>query len=136
MSPLASIITPEPICCPRDVVTASSTTAGSIFAMAASCCVSMVFALDEEPFDCACEVDDVVTADGVVPVLPWLLVNCQPANRPTPKMAAITSVRSTIATVRPARLRGFCGGPAGGSGPIGYLGGWDASCTGQPAVAG
>src|SRR5437667_411035 len=105
MSPFESIMTPEPICCPCDVVTSSSTTAGSIFAMAASCCVSMVFALDEEPFDCACEVDDDVTTDDVVPVLLWLLANCQPANRPTPKMAAITSVRSTIAAVRPVRLR-------------------------------
>jgi hypothetical protein len=36
--------------------------------MAASCSVSIVFALDEEGFDCAWEVDDVVAAE-VVPVL-------------------------------------------------------------------
>lgn len=37
--------------------------------------------------------------------------------------------------VRPGRLPGFDGGSAGGNGPEGYWGGWEASCTGNGGVA-
>src|SRR5215469_513603 len=114
ISPFVSIMTPEPTCSPCAVVTLSSTTAGSTLAMAASCRASSVVL----PVDVAVA----VAAFDVVPaLLLLLLVNSQPANRPTPKMRASTSVRSTIAPARPGRLRGGVGGAA--TGPGGYAGG-------------
>src|SRR5260370_24527958 len=126
MSPFVSIITPEPICPPCTVVTLISTTAGSIFAMAASCCASNVVLLDDVAVA-------VATALDVVLVLLLLFVNSRPANRPTPKMRTSTKVRSRIAPAPPVRLRG------GGDevcGPGGDLGGWDASCSGGVCVTG
>ena len=128
MSPFVSIITPEPICSPCVVVTSSSTTAGSIFAIAASCRVSIV-----EPLD---EVVVVVTADLVVVavllVLPVLLpAYSNPANSPTPKIMASTSVKSRIAPPRPCR---FCGG-SGAFGPGGIKGNGDVSCSAGACVA-
>src|SRR2546421_967295 len=125
MSPFVSIITPEPICSPCTVITLISTTAGSIFAMAASCCASNV------PLDDGAVA--VTTVLDVVLVLLLPLVNSRPANRPTPKMRASTKVRSRIAPARPGR---FCGGGGEVCGPGGYLGGWDASCTGGVCVTG
>src|SRR5437879_3356080 len=120
ISPFVSIITPEPICCPCAVVTLSSTTAGSIFAIAASCWVSIVVL----PVEVA---DAVVTDCAVVAVLLLLLpVNSHPAKSPTPKMRASTSVRSSIAPARPGRLFGGVGKACG---PGGYLGGWNAFCS-------
>src|SRR5713226_9784232 len=99
----------------------SSTTAGSILAMAASCWASNDVA------------DAVAVAFDVELVLLLLLVNSQPANRPTTKMRASTSVRSRIAPARPGRFRG-----GGGEvwGPEGSQGGWDASCSGGVCVTG
>src|SRR5260370_42539880 len=58
--------------------------------------------------------DDVAVALAaafeVVAVLLLLPTNSQPANRPTPKIRASTSARSTIAPERPGR---FCGGGGG-----------------------
>src|SRR6266702_2217470 len=90
MSPCASIMTPEPICSPCAVVTSSSTTAGSILAMAASC-----WACSEVPLD----VVAVELAPVFVVVLALLLACAysHPENRPVPKMRARTSVRSRIA---------------------------------------
>src|SRR5438034_4899696 len=127
ISPFVSIITPEPICCPCAVVTLISTTAGSIFAMAASCSVSNVVVPDVV-VDAADAADAVAAAFDVVLVLVLLLlllVNSHPANRPTPKMMASMKVRSSSAPARPGRLRG--GGEVFGSG--GYQGGWDAFCS-------
>jgi len=117
-----SIITPEPICCPCAVVTLISTTAGSIFAMAASCSVSNVVVPDVvvDAADAAAAAFDVVLV-----LLLLLLVNSHPANRPTPKMMASVKVRISSAPARPGRLRG--GGEVFGSG--GYQGGWDAFCS-------
>src|SRR5579859_272970 len=111
MSPFASMMTPEPICSPCAVVTVSSTTDGSIFAMAASCAVSRLALLDDVDVEVAVD----VAFDGVVALL-LLFENSQPENRPTPNMRARTSERSTIAPARPGRLRGGVGGPATGSG--------------------
>src|SRR5947209_8076226 len=127
ISPFASIITPEPICSPCAVVTFSSTTAGSIFAIAASCCVCNAVPLDDVA-------DAVAGACDVMLVLLLPLENSQPANKPTAKIEASTSVRSTIAPVRPGRFRGGGGETCG---PEGYLGGWNASCSeGACVVAG
>src|SRR5712692_4361447 len=127
ISPFVSIITPEPICCPCAVVTWSSTTAGSILAMAASCSVSNVVTLDE--------VADAVaaTVDVVLVLLLLLLVNSHPANRPTPKMSTSTRVRSTNTPARPGRLRGGVGEACG---PAGYQGGWIAMGSVGVCVAG
>src|SRR5579859_5067842 len=111
MSPFASMMTPEPICSPCAVVTLSSTTDGSIFAMAASCAACTFELLDEVDVDVAVD----VALAGVAALL-LLFENSQPENRPTPNMRARTSERSTIAPVRPGRLRGGVGGPATGSG--------------------
>src|SRR5438552_8626813 len=126
MSPFVSTITPEPICSPCTVITLISTTAGSIFAMAASCCASNVVPLDDVAVAVATVLD-------VVLVLLLPLVNSRPANKPTPKMRASTKVRSRIAPARPGRFRGGGGEVCG---PGGYLGGWDASCTGGVCVTG
>ncbi len=100
ISPFVSIITPEPTCCPCTVVTLSSTTDGSILAIAASCCVSNVVALDVVA-------GAVVVACAVVLVLLLLLpANSHPENSPTPKMRASARVRSSIAPARPGRLWG------------------------------
>src|SRR5256714_1455916 len=120
ISPCASIITPEPICSPCAVVTLSSTTAGSTFAIAASICVCNDVLLDDVA-------DAVAEACDAVLVLLLPLVSSQPANKPTPKIKASTSVRSTIAPARPGRFRGG-GGATWGS--EGYLGGPNASCSG------
>src|SRR5258708_23085899 len=105
MSPCASIITPEPICSPCAVVTLSSTTAGSILAMAASC-----WAWSEVPLDVV----------AVVVALALLLVCAysHPENSPDPKLRATTSVRSRIAPAGPRRRR-FCGGMGGSEGGSG-----------------
>src|SRR5260370_21341583 len=64
----------------------------------------------------------VAAAFEVVAVLLLLPTNSQPANRPTPKIRASTSARSTIAPERPGR---FCGGGCGGAlRPRGTLVGW------------
>src|SRR2546423_6115052 len=123
MSPCASIITPEPICSPCAVVTWSSTTAGSILAMAASCW--------------ACS--DVVLEEVAVEVVLALLLACaysHPENRPVPKMRARTSVRSTIAPAGPRRrrLRGGIGGGEGG--PAGEPGDSTMPCSMGASVAG
>src|SRR5437660_9368876 len=125
MSPFVSMMTPEPICSPCTVVTLISTTAASIFAMAASCRVSNVVPLDDVAVAAA-------TAFDVVLVLLLLLVNSRPANRPTPKMRTSTKARSTIAPPRPGRLGG--GADSGPEGDLG--GGCDASCSGGVCVTG
>jgi len=102
-----------------------STTAGSIFAMAASCCASNVVPLDDVAVA-------VATALDVVLVLLLLFVNCRPANRPTPKMRTSTKARSRIAPPRPGRLGG--GADSGPEGDLG--GGCDASCSGGVCVTG
>jgi len=86
----------------------SSTTAGSILAMAASC-----WAWSEVPLD----VVAVEVAPAFVVVLALLLVcaYAHPENRPVPKMRARTSVRSRIAPAGPRRRR-FRGGMGGGEG--------------------
>src|SRR5438477_520235 len=125
MSPCASIITPEPICSPWAVVTSSSTTAGSILAMAASC-----WACSEVPLD--------VAAVEVAPAFVVLLACAysQPENRPVPKMRASTSARSTIAPAGPRRRR-FCGGMGGGEGgPAGEPGDSTMPCLLEVSVAG
>src|SRR5712691_10898180 len=109
MSPFESIMTPEPICPPCAVVTLSSTTAGSIVAMAASCWDCIDVPVDEEAVD-------VATAFVVVLALLLLCANSQPENRPTLKMRASTSVRSMIAPGRPRRFRGGIGGETTGPG--------------------
>src|SRR6266566_1973288 len=129
MSPCASIITPEPICSPCAVVTSSSTTAGSILAMAASC-----WACSEVPLD----VVAVEVAPAFVVVLALLLVCAysHPENRPIPKMRASTSVRSRIAPARPRRRR-FRGGRGGGEGgPGGEPDGSTMPCSVGTSVAG
>src|SRR5579872_5842397 len=116
ISPFASIITPEPICCPWAVVTASSTTDGSIFAIAASCCVITVLLLDDAAGDF-----DVVP---VVPLLPLYAYSQPAANRARPKMMARTRMIITKRAVRPGRFRGGIGdiGEFGaGNGPEGWL---------------
>src|SRR5947207_7412472 len=98
------MITPEPICWPCEVVTFSSTTDGSILAIAASCCV--------------CGIASVYDGDLVAEVVLALRLppaNCQPANRPTPKITASTSASSTIAPERRGRFGGD-GGASTGSG--------------------
>src|SRR5438132_13725092 len=122
MSPCASIITPEPICSPWAVVTSSSTTDGSILAMAASCWACSDVALEE-------------LADELVPVcvvVLALLLACaysHPENRPVPKMTARTSARSTMAPAGPGRrrLRGRMGGKEGG--PAGEPGDSTMPCS-------
>src|SRR5258708_3110685 len=120
ISPFVSIITPEPICCPCAVVTSSSTTAGSTFAITVSCWASSVVPLDDVA-DAVAVVCDVVFAVLLLP-----LANSHPENKPTPKMSASTSVRSRIAPPRPGRLRRGGGEVCG---PAGYQGGWDALCS-------
>src|SRR5229473_3403737 len=101
--------------------------------MAASCCVSGLVLLEEEPADCSCE-DNAEAAEFDVVVVPlFLLANSQPEKRPTPKMMASTSARTILAPARPGRLRGAVDT---GRGPEGYLGGCDAYCSGRVCVAG
>jgi len=100
----------------------SSTTAGSILAMAASC-----WAWSEVPLD----VVAVEVAPAFVVVLALLLVcaYAHPENRPVPKMRARTSVRSRIAPAGPRRRR-FRGGMGGGEGgPGGELGDSTMPCS-------
>src|SRR5258708_23528947 len=83
--------------------------------MAASCWASIVVSPDDVAVA-------VAAAFEVVAVLLLLPTNSQPANRPTPKIRASTSARSTIAPERPGR---FCGGVGGGAiGPAGDVCGW------------
>src|SRR2546421_12808493 len=123
MSPCPSLMTPEPICSPCAVVTMSSTTAGSILAMAASC-----WAWSEVPLD--------VVAVEVVLALLLACAYSHPENRPVPKMRARTSVRSRIAPAGPRRrrFRGGMGGGEGGSG--GELDGSTMPCSGGASVMG
>jgi len=89
----------------------SSTTDGSILAIAASCAASKVVLLDEV------DVEVVVAVEfEVVVELLLLFENCQPENNPTPKMRVSMIVKSSMAPERPGRLRGGVGGPATGSG--------------------
>src|SRR5260370_16892895 len=95
-------MTPEPIALAFCVVTATSTTAALTFAIATSCAVATV--------DVACT----VLVGWAVLVL--VLLNCQPANRPTPKITASSSVSATSAPVRTVPLRfGLTGGKGGGT---------------------
>src|SRR2546423_7068546 len=129
MSPCASIITPEPICSPCAVVTSSSTTVGSILAMAASC-----WAWSEVPLD----VVAVEVAPAFVVVLALLLAYAysHPENRPVPKMRARTSVRSRIAPAGPRRRRFRGGMGGGGSVRGGEPNGSTMACSVGASVAG
>src|SRR5712692_7891534 len=93
------MITPEPMPLPFWAVTSTSTTAGRTRAITASRIASILFPLSggsvATVFGPLCRVDPVDDAVFAVP-----LPNCQPANRPTPRVSAKMSVNKSIAPVR------------------------------------
>src|SRR6266702_2949519 len=124
--PRWSIITPEPIALFPRVVTFTSTTAGFTFAITASCTVSILFPVSAGIVGvvpvCNAPVGFAVLAP---PAAVLVLPNCQPANRPIPKIIASRSVSATIAPVRmPPDLRiGVAGGGLARGGLVGGRGG-------------
>src|SRR5579883_1656976 len=62
-----------------------------------------------------------------------LFANCQPANRPVPKIRASASTSNTIAPTRPNGLRGR---RDGGAWSIGVLGGGNEPCSRGAGVTG
>src|SRR5260370_25252347 len=107
------MITPEPSALEPESVTSTSTTAGRIFAIAASRTVSSLVVVA----GCTAPVVAVVVALARVEAV-LVLLNCQPANRPTPKMTASSRVKASKAPFRtlPDGRVGWEGGIAGESG--------------------
>src|SRR5579864_9477410 len=102
------MMTPEPIAPPFAVVTFTSTTAGRTFATTASRTVSRLLPDRAGTVPTGvlpgCKVVVLLFGEVITLVLP----NCQPANRPTPKITASSTVNAAIAPVRKPRppLRG------------------------------
>src|SRR5579885_1409628 len=109
------MMTPEPMALPLCVVTLTSTTPALSFAMAASCAVCT------EAVACAVEA-------VALPAVVVVLLNCQPAKRPVPKMRSSTSANAPMAQARkPPPLLRLAGG-AGGVGGVGNVGSVEGCC--------
>src|SRR5205807_7066157 len=97
--PRRSIMTPEPIPPPFPVVTFTCTTAGFTFAITASRTASILLLLSAGTVAVGAVLGSNVPT-LLVPEAVLVLPNCQPANRPTPKMTASSTTRSMIAPAR------------------------------------
>src|SRR5579884_317921 len=112
------MMTPEPMALPLCVVTLTSTTPALSFAMAASCAVCT------EAVVCAVE----AVALLVLPAVVVVLLNCQPAKRPVPKMRSSTSAKAPMAQARkPPPLLRLAGG-VGDVGGVGNVGSVEGCC--------
>src|SRR6266404_6925510 len=109
------MMTPEPIPEPFDALTFTSTTDGLTFAITASRTACRLLPVSAGTVAAGVEPVCSDPEPGVAVAVP-LLPNCQPANKPTPKIKTSTRVSAVIAPVRilpPGRL-GFTGGITGG----------------------
>src|SRR5579884_3610159 len=112
------MMTPEPMALPLCVVTLTSTTPALSFAMAASCAV------------CAAAVVCVVEVAALLalPAVAVVLLNCQPAKSPVPKMRSSTSANAPMAQARkPPPLLRLAGGSSGVGG-VGNVGSVEGCC--------
>ena len=95
-------MTPEPIPPPFPVVTFTCTTAGFTFAITASRTASILLLLSAGTVAVGAVLGSNVPT-LLVPEAALVLPNCQPANRPTPKMTASSTTRSRMAPARAPR---------------------------------